>query len=397
MKEQLYDLLKNDTTYTIPENQTEEFGKRHLQLYQEVVSNGCQTDVENITIAHYFVHEPFLEITGNSDSKFTVKYFDESGKCYYDNVIGINSWVRINRRWFTRWTIKIWKDEEMYYEYTLNYENQRVYISFDSKSLGDTIAWMPYVLKFKKKHNCHVIVSTFKNFLFKDVYPELEFVDPGSRVDNIFGMYTLGWFYNPDKEPELCNTIPLQKAASNILGVDYQELKPRIAFTPCNKLYDKFVTIATNSTAACKFWTKEGWQEVINFLHEKGYKVINVSIERNSFDNCEQLEDTSMENTMNTIHHSEFFIGLSSGLSWLAWALDKKVVMISNFTEADHEFQCIRVSKKDVCNGCWNKSHNRFNPGDWYWCPEHKGTDRQFECHTSITASDVINQIQHLL
>lgn len=104
-----------------------------------------------------------------------------------------------------------------------------------------------------------------------------------------------------------------------------------------------------------------------------------------------------MENTMNTIHHSEFFIGLSSGLSWLAWALDKKVVMISNFTEADHEFQCIRVSKKDVCNGCWNKSHNRFNPGDWYWCPEHKGTDRQFECHTSITASDVINQIQHLL
>jgi len=236
-------------------------------------------------------------------------------------------------------------------------------------------------------------VSTFKNFLFKDVYPELEFVEPTTVVNNIFGMYSLGWFYNPDREPELCNTIPLQKAATNILGLDYQEIKPRIAFTPCNKLYDKFVTIATNSTAGCKFWTKEGWQEVINFLHEKGYKVVNVSKERNPFDNCEQVEDTSMENTMNLIHHSEFFIGLSSGLSWLAWALDKKVVMISNFTEADHEFECIRIDKKDVCHGCWNKREFRFDPGDWNWCPIHKGTDRQFECHEKIDANQVISTI----
>jgi ADP-heptose:LPS heptosyltransferase len=49
----------------------------------------------------------------------------------------------------------------------------------------------------------------------------------------------------------------------------------------------------------------------------KGYKVINV---KNGVDitNVSKLEDTSIENTMNYIHHSEFFIGLSSGLSWLA-------------------------------------------------------------------------------
>jgi autotransporter strand-loop-strand O-heptosyltransferase len=265
-----------------------------------------------------------------------------------------------------------------------------VYIAFDSKSLGDTIAWMPYVLEFQKKHKCKVIVSTHKNFLFKDVYPELEFVSPGSRVDNIIGMYTIGWFYNADKEPELCNTIPLQKAASNILGLDYQEIKPRIAFTPGENPYGKYIAIATNSTSGCKFWTKDGWQLLINFLHEKGYKVINTSQERNPFEHCEQLEDTSIENTMNVIHHSHLFIGLSSGLSWLAWAMDKKVVMISNFTEADHEFSCIRIHRDDVCHGCWNKPHFRFDPGDWDWCPEHKGTARHFECHREITASQVI-------
>jgi autotransporter strand-loop-strand O-heptosyltransferase len=389
LKEQVYEQLSSPKTYDIPENQELEFALTHLAIYQKVVHDVVQSN-EHVTIDYNFILEPFLEIKGRSKSKFRVEYHDEEGVCHYRNTIGVQNWVKLNRRWFTKWTIKIWKDDEPYYEYTLDYTGKRVYIAFDSKSLGDSIAWMPYVLEFKKKHNCHVIVSTFKNFLFKDVYPEIEFIEPGQKANGIFGMYNIGWFYNPDKEPALCNTVKLQEAATNILGLDYQELKPRIAFTPRNNLYGKYVTIATNSTTGCKFWTKEGWQLVINFLHEKGYKVINVSKEKNPFDNCEQIEDTSIENTMNIIHHSHLFIGLSSGLSWLAWALDKKVVMISNFTEADHEFQCIRIDNKNVCHGCWNKAEYKFDPGDWDWCPEHKGTDRQFECHQKIDASQVV-------
>jgi autotransporter strand-loop-strand O-heptosyltransferase len=389
LKEQVYEQLSNPKTYDIPENQELEFALTHLAIYQKVVHDVVQSN-EHVTIDHNFILEPFLEIKGRSKSKFRVEYHDEEGVCHYRNTIGVQNWIKLNRRWYTKWTIKIWKDESIYYEYTLDYTGKRVYIAFDSKSLGDSIAWMPYVLEFKKKHNCHVIVSTFKNFLFKDVYPEIEFIEPGQKADGIFGMYNIGWFYNSDKEPALCNTVKLQEAATNILGLEFQELKPRIAFTPGNNLYGKYVTIATNSTTGCKFWTKEGWQLVINFLHEKGYKVINVSKEKNPFDNCEQIEDTSIENTMNIIHHSHLFIGLSSGLSWLAWALDKKVVMISNFTEADHEFQCIRIDNKNVCHGCWNKAEYKFDPGDWDWCPEHKGTDRQFECHQKIDASQVV-------
>ena len=105
---------------------------------------------------------------------------------------------------------------------------KRVYISFDSSSLGDSIAWIPYVLEFQNKHNCKVIVSTFKNFLFEEVYPELEFVNPGSEVPNIYAMYKIGWFYDKNREPELPNTISLQKAASNILGLTHKEIVPRV-------------------------------------------------------------------------------------------------------------------------------------------------------------------------
>jgi len=389
LKEQVYEQLDNPKKYDVPENEELEFALSHLAIYQKVTHGPIQSN-ETITIDHNFVLQPFLEIKGRSNSKFRVEYLDEEGVCHYRNTIGVNNWVKLNRRWYTKWTIKIWKDDEPYYEYTLDYTGKRVYIAFDSKSLGDTIAWMPYALEFKKKHNCHVIVSTFKNFLFKDVYPELEFIEPGTSASNIYAQYCIGWFYSSDKEPALCNTVKLQEAATNILGLEFQELKPRLAFTPGDNLYGRYVTIATNSTAGCKFWTKEGWQQVINFLHERGYKVINISKEKNPFDNCEQIEDVSMENTMNVIHHSHLFIGLSSGLSWLAWAMNKKVVMISNFTDSDHEFSCIRITKTDVCHGCWNKAENRFDPGDWDWCPEHKGTDRQFECHQKISASQIV-------
>jgi len=228
----------------------------------------------------------------------------------------------------------------------------------------------------------------------------LEFVKPGNVVNNIHGMYKLGWFYNTDMQPTSPNLIPLQKTATDILGLDFKEIRPKIHFEIKERPYnEKYITIATNSTAGCKFWTREGWQELINYLVSQGYKIVNVSKEDNPFENQTKISDTSIENTINVIHHSEFFIGLSSGLSWLAWGLNKHVVMISNFTTPDHEFQsnCTRIINLSVCNGCWNKKEFSFDKGDWDWCPVHKGTERQFECHKSITSQMLISKIKHLI
>jgi autotransporter strand-loop-strand O-heptosyltransferase len=191
----------------------------------------------------------------------------------------------------------------------------------------------------------------------------------------------------------LPNTIKLQEAATNILGLEFEEIKPKLKYDAGNNNYGKYVTIATNSTAGCKFWTKEGWQELINYLSYKGYRVINVSLEDNPFDNCEQIINHNIFDTMALIDHSEFFIGLGSGVSWLAWALGKKVVMINNFAEEDHEFKCIRIVNKDVCNGCWNNRNFKFDKS-WNWCPIWKDTPRQFECQKSIVAQDVVSELE---
>ena len=367
------------------------FKVSQMYMYKTVLNNEMM--LQKIDININFAGQPFFEITGRSNKNYLVRFYDENNICIYENKIRSNNWIRLARRWFTAWKIKVWENNTLIYEYNLDYTNQRVYISLESSSLGDTIAWIPYALEFKKKHNCYVIVSTFKNFLFEDVYPELEFVEPGTVVDNIKGMYSVGWFYDSTREPTLPNTIPLQQTATNILGLEYKEIRPRISHTHNNILDGKIVTIATNSTAGCKFWTREAWQELIHYLHSKNYRIINVSKEENPFENCEPLEDKSLQSAMNAIASSEFFIGLSSGLSWLAWAMEKPVVMIANFTEEGHEFECIRPVKKNVCNSCWNSPKYKFDKS-WNWCPVHAGTSRQFECQNDISSKDVIDLLE---
>ena len=96
------------------------------------------------------------------------------------------------------------------------------------------------------------------------------------------------------------------------------------------------------------------------------------------------------------MHNCEFFIGLGSGLSWLAWGVGKDVVLISGFSNEQTEFYTpYRVINKSVCNSCWNR--HKFDPSNWNWCPDHEGTEREFECSKQITFEMVKEQIDKLI
>ncbi len=215
-------------------------------------------------------------------------------------------------------------------------------------------------------------------------------------------MFEIGWYWDSKKEPVNPILIPLQQSASNILHIPHREIVPIIDFVPKERpMQEKYVCISMYSTSQCKLWYY--WQDVIDFLVSKGYKVLEISKENDMMGqrtsdlrNITELEDKSIENTMNTIYHSEFFIGLSSGLSWLSYALRKKVYLISNFTNKEHEFtiNTIRLYDESICNSCWNNPKFRFDKGNWKWCPEHEDTPRHFECHKLITSDKVIKAIE---
>jgi len=136
----------------------------------------------------------------------------------------------------------------------------------------------------------------------------------------------------------------------------------------------------------------ENWVTLSKMLRELGYEVVILSIKDYHIKDTISNTTKNWNEVFDCLYHAEFFVGLSSGLSWVNWALNKKTVMIAGFSENDHEFttNVIRVSN-NLCIKCWNDPVLVFDNGDWDWCPVYKGTERQHICQKSITPLQVFN------
>ena len=283
---------------------------------------------------------------------------------------------------------------------------EKYFICLDSKSLGDNLAWMPYAEEYRKKHNCEVVVSTFWNNLFEKEYPEIEFMGRGKVVHNINKQYNIGWYapWDPNKNPNDFRTIPLQQTASDILGLDYKEIKPKIAIPDNSRnIKGKYICIGMHSTCQSKYWNyPNGWQEVVDYLNEKGYKVVHISKERGTYMGnippngiIDKTGEISIEDRIVDIKYADMFIGIGSGLSWLSWAVGTPTILISGFSKSFCEPTegIERLFVDSVCNGCFNDPNIQFDPGDWNWCPR----DKDFECSRSITPEMVIRSINKII
>ena len=374
---------------------------------------------ESITVNYHFVKKPFINIVGNSPDTFKVSFIDKSkneqerSRIVFSLDLKCGHWAAANRQWFTDWRLQVEKGKEVIFTHDLDFKNKRVFINLDSKSLGDTIAWFPYIEEFRKKHGCTVIAATFWNSLFADNYPELTFVEPGVRVDNLYAQYSLSYeFHNDfDRNPIPCKQVTLQQVATNHLGLDYVELKPKIKIPPLwddfHKDMDKFLTksskkqyvcIAEHSTSMCKYWNyPKGWQEVVDYLRDFGYAVVALGKESTYLKDTWKRTGIPIEKTLAYLANASFFIGMGSGLAWLAWAIDIPTIMISGCSEKYVEFKetekNIRIINESVCHGCLNDMDWEFDKSDWYWCPAQKN----FECTRSISPETVFKAIDKLL
>jgi len=381
-------------------------------IYDNLVKNlNNKANIDNKVYFH-FVRGAFVEIKGPKQSTYNVKFLDnKTGRILYTSEISTNMWTACNLQYFIEWKIEIYENGNLWFEHLYNAENKRVYVALDSKALGDSLAWIPYVEEFRKVHNCKMVASTVMNEMFEKQYPNIEFVNPGTNVENLYAMYAIGLFYNEDstiniyKNPIDPKTQTMQKMCSDILGLPYKEIKPKLKErNPITDKDYKQVCIGIHGTAQSKFWNNPtGWQDVVDWLNNKGYVVKLLSKEGENYmgnqlpSGIVKHPNGPLELVMDEMKKSKAFIGIGSGLSWLSWALDVPTVLISGFSYEWAEMQdCVRVTApKGKCEGCFNRL--RLDPGDWNWCPDHKGTERQFECTKSITSEMVIKELEKFL
>ena len=374
--------------------------KTIMEFYNKVNSKEYKSQIPQNEIKVSYLEGPKVEIIGENEQDYNIEFFDDD-KLIHSSEISNNMWTSCSRKYYTKWKIRV--NGVIIDEFNLN--NKRVLISMESKSIGDTIAWAPYVIEFAKKHNCKVFFSSFHNSFFKGLeqYKDINFIDPGQDVD-CYTVYRLGWFRGEDNKwdkfemyPNVINLIPLQQTATDILGLEYKELNHGLNFTPKQNLETKkYVILAPNATAGCKEWTYDNWVSLSMIIKDLGYDIILLTQNPYYIDGVKNIWGETWDIVMNYLHYAEAFIGLGSGLSWLNWALGKHTYMINGFSKDGHEFtsNVTRIFNNNVCIFCWNDEVFTFDAGDWDWCPVYQGTDKQHICQKSITPIQVFNKLK---
>ena len=319
------------------------------------------------------------------------------------------------KKFFIRFRLIIHRKGETEPIFTYDYDakDKEVMIQLPVGTIGDSIGWFSYVERFQKKHQCKVIcvMTPWIAAIVKDQYPDITFIGPEETKNySPYACYYMGLFFrgDVDNQPIDFRYIGLHRTAGYILGVDPKDEPPRFNLSAPRKIKEKYVCIAAQSSSQAKYWNNPyGWDAVIKFLKDNGYRVICIDKERVHGTGLvynhipwgveDETGDKPLQERIDLIKDADFFIGLSSGLSWIAWGCKVPVVMISGFTHPTNEFETpYRVINYHTCHSCWNDMRIDFDHFDFLWCPRHKGTDRHFECTKLISAEQVITTIKKI-
>jgi len=284
-----------------------------------------------------------------------------------------------------------------------NLAGLEVLLHLDSFCLGDTVCLASCLPDFVRHHRPKKLwVTTFWPELF-DQAAEFEILDAvsasaeplecdklvlaGYRKQSLTHT-TRGMFYAardsmglPEAPPGAAPTRPLLRRP---ISGTYQPNK---------------IVIAPESTKQIARWDYlgidiYGWQAVVDNLVQRGYEVHDISYEHTLMLRgvTKHGGDADIQSAVQHLCEARLFIGLSSGLAWLAWAHVIPVVMIAGFTKPQNEFPCYRVENPYACSGCFNVFPNIQRA-----CPLFQGTPREHECHRTITPAMVLAQVDRAL
>ena len=341
------------------------------------------------------------------EGNFRVKVSDfDTGQIFFDKYIAGGRLLSVEN-YFIRWHVEVFLNDRKVFDHALNLEGQPVTVMFKTSMLGDTLAFLPYLRAFQKFHRCKLYFYPSDNFreLVAHLYPEI----PLLKVMDFqkYATYYPMMLLSPlPLTPADFRQISLTRVGGMLLGIDY--LPPKAEFRPTAPpvTNEPYVCIAVQSSLLRKCWLyPRGWDIVVDYLKSLGYRVFCIDKNReetgDGFTICkpEGAEDftgnRSLLERANMLYHAEFFIGLGSGLAWLADMVGCPVVMIAGFSQDWCEFYTpYRVANRKVCNGCFNDLRVPYLASV---CPWHKDTPRKLECQKKISPRMVINAIERLI
>lgn len=312
-------------------------------------------------------------------------------------------------KFLVEWEITLWLDGEPVFYHRFDPNGQSVHFIFAQPTLGDNLAFFPYVEEFLRAFDCRLTCTVPKPLreIFARYHSEAA-IENELPEDSYACFYLSAWSNLPIATASDMRAMPLELFAQSILSprlsrpskIIYSPSKPR-------SIEEPYVCIGVQASYNPKGWLNpNGWDAVVEHLKRLGYRVLCIDRDRKCSNYGLTIEmprgaedfsgDYSLLDRINQLAYADFFVGLSSGLAWLAWAVDIPVVMISGITEPWYEFDTpYRVSNPLVCHGCFNSL--ALDPTKILDCTLFKGTDRIYECSKNISARQVIDAIERLI
>lgn len=275
-------------------------------------------------------------------------------------------------------------------------DNLTIAYEIGSHNIGDNLVWFTEIINhIREKQPKKAYIRTTLNKMLSEINhdiseTQIEWLKPTEesydRIHRLGVNMVSNW-----------RELSMNGIAKSILALDnnipeYKMDLSKLAHP--RPIQEKYITYASHGSWRWKAWQyPNGWQILSEMVDTLGYKMIDCSLESN------QIPKDLQAGALTYIHHSEAFIGGPSGLSWLAYYLNKKQVLMSgiSFTgtempENDKNIKIIRT--KDIndklCNGCY------------HWCNPFPAThqcamNKNFECWECIKPDIVFDALKSLL
>lgn len=334
-----------------------------------------------------------------SDTRYKVQIYDD-----YTGILHHSFYTKKNKQFYSdvkfyiRWLIKIYKDGQLVYQHRLNLKDQKVIIEFPGIAIGDFLAAIGTIQQFQIKHQCDLYLFMYSQELIdivKDQYPNIKFVSSVNMLSEpcyAYYLMSIGNMMQPTINLADCRLVGLEYTFSYLLNIPQEDIqKAKLNLSAQRQIKDKYVVINTSASGHGKEWIKDRWIEVVKYLKSLGYIVYQVGLEEQLIDGCiDLIGNIHLQKRIDLIKYADMFIGLSSGLSWIAYSCNVPVVMICNLTLPRHQFYTkYRVQPTIGCKGCFHQ----ITPTFINICQN----TNQFECKTNITVKQVCNTIDKVI
>lgn len=334
--------------------------------------------------------------------------------------------------YYIPYRIEVFSNEVLLFSETYDDRGKNVHIEMmtDTK-LGDTLASVFAIESFRIEHECNVYVTLPEEYaaVLQGAYPEIHFIGIrtvvaeghkdydqagwGKLPPDIYATYYMEMARDRELSPSDVRLCGLMNVAAEILGTKlkqqhFRPLLPSGAKKDGKKEKGPYVCFSFRAGTDWKEWKNlGGWVETVRYLKYKGYRVLCIDEDAGQDAGFfkELLKNgaedytgkRALQERVDLLCGAEFYIGISSGLSWLAWAAGIPVILISGISLPYTEFFTpYRVYNPTVCHGCWNDTDIKTRDEDGY-CPRRGGTDREFECSREITAELVCRNIDRVM